>query len=69
MSIELSTVKYVTTRANKKIEELHLVLEANGLDFDMTNFIRGQIREARSSIEDVLETYESRGSRNNDLDL
>lgn len=62
MSIEYATVKYVTNRAKMRIEDLHLRLEAPGLDVDTTNLIRGQIQEVRCSIEDVVYAYETAGS-------
>jgi hypothetical protein len=45
-----------------RIEDLHLRLEAPGLDIDTTNLIRGQIQEVRCSMEDVLYAYETAGS-------
>lgn len=55
--LEYSGLKWIENWSNTMIEELHLRLEAPGMDLEQTNLYRGQIQCARRAMEDAKRAY------------
>lgn len=61
--LDYSGLKWIENWSNSMIDELHLRLEAPGMDLDQTNLYRGQIQCARRAVEDARMAYGSQNSR------
>lgn len=59
MSLEHNGLQWIEAYVQKRIDELHLQIEAVGIDENTTNIIRGRIQESRGTLEDAERAYRS----------